>query len=496
LVPHEWWIRVVVDPHDDPDLSDELDRRSDLGAGVVVVRPVPGVETAGQLAIDLLLALGKHCDALAWECPAHGRWELIRLWLRAEQVRTLVVLDADRLPPPLWTLLARLSLELRLGLWLVVRAAVPHERIEMLGGGRRWTVAELLHHLPLVPAHTDVSVDDRVPLPDDSFLTFRAACSEVLPREQFAKADAVYRRAFWATHTWYRRARPTRSRTVVARQLRAVVTSSTSAAETLVRLRGAQAAHFLEGFLVDAMTVTWPPLVDVPHVGLSRTVARRLRRLVTPTWVCALALAAAGVAEAGDLAALTLGDLNSDGREVVIGGRWFDVPGYAAGLLRAQILARRDAGAGSSDPLLVDGQGMPCRPHHIRKGMERATQHGVVWWPDQRRWPLRNDYPTAGHHIHVSDLASPGTWPAPSACAASMESSDPSTVEPAVAAVVFSALSGRDRADGCWDADLAAAEDGGLVRWCRGRLQPTPWVDFSLVRAEILPTLRVAAGGY
>jgi hypothetical protein len=401
-VPGEGDIRVVVDPHDDPRLSDELHRRTGLLAGVVIVTPVPGVSTPSQLGIDLLMALGKDLQALRRECSLGRSWGWAQLWLCAEHVRHLVVLDADRLPPALCTLLGALAAEVRLHLWLVVRTSLISEPLAVLGRRRRWTVRQLLRHLPRLAHHADEVNLDGLRLPEDDFLTFRAACRERLGPGEFAQVDAAYRDAFRTTQESCRGAGWDHDRQAVIRQVRVATLPSRSEPETLIRLRAAQAAHFLDGKLVDVVGVPWPAPVDVPPIGLSRQTAVRLRRVAEPAVACALVLAGIASLQVKRLVSLMVANLSTDGRELVLDGGRFDIPAHAAGLVRAQLLLCRIVGAGRDSPLFVRDDGLPYSATTLSRRVFMGFDVGSVWWPDFRPWPLWHDHPGGGHRIEVS----------------------------------------------------------------------------------------------
>ncbi len=93
--------------------------------------PRPGA-TWPALVEDLLRALGKHPQALTRErCTRHGL-RLLRVWLRAEQVRHLIVLRAHRLPRSLLARLVELAADAGVTLWPVWHhrdtAPLPHPR--------------------------------------------------------------------------------------------------------------------------------------------------------------------------------------------------------------------------------------------------------------------------------------------------------------------------------------------------------------------------------
>lgn len=157
----------------------------------------------------------------------------------------------------------------------------------------------------------------------------------------------------------------------VATQLRAITSSSLSSTETIVRLRAAQAAYFVDGVLVELTDVRRLGPVDVVDIGLSHRAASKLRRLVNPVWACALVLADVGGLGSVDLARLNIDDFDPDGRCFTVGRRQYEVPGYAAALVRAQLLDR-------TDKVRVPG-------HHRRgEGPGRRTgsrRCGPATWP-------------------------------------------------------------------------------------------------------------------
>lgn len=148
-MPPEERLVVVADADDDPGFSEELESRADVTRGVVVVRPVPGVVDTRRLAADVLIAMGKHYDAISRERQSRHGWELARLWARAERIGHLVAWDAHRLPSRLWDQLALMAGENDARLWMVVRADSEAHRSRRAA---RSTPAELLSQLP-IPVH-------------------------------------------------------------------------------------------------------------------------------------------------------------------------------------------------------------------------------------------------------------------------------------------------------------------------------------------------------
>ncbi len=323
-----------------------FESRADVTRGVVVVRPVPGVVDARRLAADVLIAMGKHYDAISRERQSRHGWELARLWAHAERVRDLVVWDARRLPSRLWNPPRCDGRGMRSPA-LDGRAPRPEGK-RRAKSEARCRPAELLSELPVPSISEGAVLDEDLVLPQESFLTFRWACMQRMAPERFSQIDAVYREAHGATRTWLegRRWQDRPGREEVARQLRAITSACRSPSETVVRLRAAQAAYFRDGVLVQVDDVGPRREPDVPAAGLGVAMAVRLRRLVTPAWAGALALGSAGGLSTRTLSRLKVGDLSCDGEVLTVAGESIDVPVCAAGLVQgpAAGTARRRGG--------------------------------------------------------------------------------------------------------------------------------------------------------
>jgi hypothetical protein len=315
------------------------------------------------------------------------------------------VWDAHRLPTTLWRELEAIGVATGGRLWMVVR---PEAETPVPGGGGApctpCAPAHLLAQIPVPPEGDAAFLDDAVVLPQESFLTFRWACLQRLRREHFSQVDKVYLEAHWATRAWLeaRRWNDRPDRTEVVGQLRALVSQSRSSAETVVRLRAAQAAYFRDGVLVqldDARPLTRP---EVPAAGVSPPLAARLRRLVTPAWGCALALTMTAGLTATDLGRLRVGDLH-DGTLLTVDGETVEVPAHVAGLLRAQLLARAEAAAGDGDPLFVHA-GQRLEAAGLARQLENATRLAGVWRPGEERRPRWEPAPVDGFNVRLAPL--------------------------------------------------------------------------------------------
>jgi hypothetical protein len=408
---------VVDDEDDDPHLSDQVEEHAGV-PGVIVVRPMPGVANLRQLAIEVLIALGKHYDALARERQGARPWRLVWLWVRAEQVRHVVVFDAQRLPPPLWHQLETAAAEAGSTLWLITRSHVDGHGLPVSGG--RCTPGDLLAQLPSpadAPAQGSPYREGWL-LPQDNFLTFRARCKDLLSRDRFAEVDTIYLETFRATRVWLadqdqRRLRRQTSRDEVAQQLRILTADSRSPEETTVRVRAAQAACFLSGLLIQAAETRTGIPADVPTLGFNYHVSARVRRLVTPELTAGLAIAGIAQLTGAHLQQLNIGDIAVSGDEMAVGD--VDIPDHASALIRVQLLDRQQLGAGSRDPLFRGRDGGRRQVATLRRRLDDARQLAAIWQTSELRRPPWQRPPATGYNIDVVALADPApelsaTW--------------------------------------------------------------------------------------
>ncbi len=330
--------------------------------------------------------------------------------MRAEQVRHIVVFDAQRLPPPLWHQLETAAAEAGSTLWLITRTHVDGHGLPV--GARRCTTGDMLAQLP-------PPVDSPAPgspyregwlLPQDNFLTFRARCRDLLSRERFAEIDAMYLDTFRATRSWLsdqdpRRLRQEASRDEVAQQLRILTMDSRSPEETTVRLRAAQAACFLSGLLIRAAETRTGRPADIPTLGFNYHVSARIRRLVTPELTCGLAIAGIAQLTGAQLQQLNMGDIAVTGDEIAVDD--VDVPGHATALIRVQLLERRQLGAESRDPLFGGRDGGRRQVATLRRRLDDARQLAAIWHTSELRRPPWQQPPATGYNIDVVALADP-----------------------------------------------------------------------------------------
>lgn len=214
-------VTVLLDPHDDANVTAALLAAHNPAAGRVTVHPTPSTSSPSALAYDLLAALGRPVTRLAEEhvsgvAPA---WQAAAAWVAGEQISQLVVLRAHRLA------LAGCQrlLELR-------RATGTRLVLAWHGRALSREVTRLLTDVPYQVsttvadvAGTDTSITTPAgpacrsevdgpepelatatlpPLPEAEVTWFRAEAYRRLPPGEFARVNAVYGEGLNAACHW------------------------------------------------------------------------------------------------------------------------------------------------------------------------------------------------------------------------------------------------------------------------------------------------------
>lgn len=273
-------VRWVLDPDDEAAVLRELQQRHDLDRGQLVCHPRPQ-GSWHSLIEDLLRALGKHPDALRREHLVRDAARLLTVWLRAEQVRHLVILRAHRLPAALLDGLAALLEDSDVALWLV------------------WH-----HHTPPPAPYTTIPAADAL----------AALLPRPAPRAQSSEAQ-VYLRVFQAARDEARQWRPDGRRLGwqvpywlhawpgcdVGALLQRLTIDAATPAEVATSLEAAR-----DGFAVEdrLLVLPEPAKVNLDHLGprFPDEIATRIREIVCPVTAASLVLALATDAEAPFLA--------------------------------------------------------------------------------------------------------------------------------------------------------------------------------------------------
>jgi hypothetical protein len=206
----------------------------------------------------------------------------------------------------------------------------------------------------------------------------------------------------------------------VSALLQQLTATSSCAAETLVRLRGAQAAFFAHGFLLSMQLVSGAQVGPADlRPRLDQAAADRLRELCTPSLAAAMTLTLVTEMSPAQLCELDLGDVAADAAAVRVDGEWFTIPAYAHSLVRAHLLDRASVGAGPADPLFV-----------ARRSQQRLGQMAMVGWlgtvsrrtavarppaAEYEEWwwgPAPTDQWLRRRGLAVTWIGYPYTWPA------------------------------------------------------------------------------------
>jgi hypothetical protein len=151
-------VAVVVDPDDAGEVARATAALACRRSGRIVVHTTPGLQpTPWRLGIEVLCALGKHWDRFAQRCDVPFSL-LCTLWLRAEQVRDLVVLRAHHLTGKALAWLLELPAREQLRLWLCAPGPLPNLNTTLGAAVLRLTPDQFLQALP--PHAPDCRCDD------------------------------------------------------------------------------------------------------------------------------------------------------------------------------------------------------------------------------------------------------------------------------------------------------------------------------------------------
>jgi hypothetical protein len=174
-------------------------------------------------------------------------------------------------------------------------------------------------------------------------------------------------------------------------QLQRLTVTCTSSEEALVRLRGAQAAYFREGLLLE-LTVASSGMMGLaelrPH--LDRVVAARVRGYCSPHVTAATTIALGTDLHPAGLATLRVDQLAADGATLALPGGAARIPTYARGLVRTQLILRATQHASPGDPLLVDLSRRPYGETRMRRLLITCARQVAIALPSARGTPGRS----------------------------------------------------------------------------------------------------------
>jgi hypothetical protein len=380
-------VQLVYDPDDSRDCMRRLAGLHSLAGGCVVCRPAPGPGTRG-ITTALLRALGKQLRLRDTPHDPRRQLEHAAIWLAAENITDLIVVRADRLTPAAWTMLLDLTRRVPyLTLSLVIHwLEVPERLRAVLGDVPRDEVH--YQRLDLAAAAPTPVPPDRgsafPDVPDTDFPLFVSACQQMLNREDAARVLTAHAAEHADTRAWlHHHRRPPRA--MMSRRLGELVGGCGDLNEMLARLRGAQSALFLAGWLA----AFEPADVAAAHTSANGSpldpAAIELLRGYTCTQRAALgAIALATRAPAETLARLAISDVDPRTASIQLAGQHQTVPAAAGGLVRACHLKRRRDGAASDRPLFTTRHA-PDRPLNAvgvrRRLRELARDTGLTFAP-------------------------------------------------------------------------------------------------------------------
>lgn len=383
---------------------------SNPDAGLVVAAVPPDVRRSYPITWELLEGLGKVADISGAGRHEDLNWELVAVWILAHRVRHLVLVDAQWIPPRLFSDITGLAAVTGVTLWLVSHAPVPDGYAEAV---EAWPIeaADPAELAALVTAALRPQEEEGAPeyprLPTDSFLTFRAEAHRRLTQVEFALVDARLREAHRAAATWFgNQPKAVVDEDSVLAYLRRRLHGCASAEEMLIEVRGVQVAAHNADWLVSADVTRLvataqsasAAAVHSPHTW------RRLRAYREPYRGTACALVACELA-LETIASLAVADVAGEGTAVAVkrtAGSSEDVslPEGAELFLRAQVIHRQIQGAGATDLLFATEDG-PMRPKYLANAVRAAvTEVGVPLYSQQveraeidpgrwaRRWGL------------------------------------------------------------------------------------------------------------
>jgi hypothetical protein len=379
---------------------------SNPDAGLVVAAVPPDLRRSYPLTWELLAGFGKQRDVSGTGRHEDMDWELVASWVLAHEVRDLVLVDAQWIPPRVFPDMIGLAAATGITLWLVAHAPLDDAYADTLNAwpteaGHAAELASLVTRAYAPP--TDPLTPDYPRLPSDSYLTFRAEARRRLLPDEFALVDGRLLEAHRRAAKWFAsQPRSAVDEDSVLAYARRRLHDCASAEEMLIEIRGLQvAAHHAEWLvsadltrLVATSQNAAAAAVHSPHTW------RRLRAYRQPYRGAACALVACELALESILE-VRLSDVDADGGvvEAVRTGtaEQVQLPPGAEVYLRAQVYHRQIQGAGPDDPLFATEEG-PMRDRYLANAVRAAvTEVGVPLYSqqveraeiDRKRWARR-----------------------------------------------------------------------------------------------------------
>jgi hypothetical protein len=340
--------RTVLRAEREPQTLAGLLGLHDLDRGVVVCHPVPPrAGGAGQLALDVLHALGKRPSAGGWPRRSGVAAHYAKVWLEAERVGDLVLVRAGLFAPAALAELVSLAREAGTRTWLAFDDPKRRRAAGELLSARAVDAVQPSGGRCGVP--TPGGARARA-WPTPSPWLARAAGARTFTAQEFNDIDARMHNAFKATSTYIRSQRELGYRSL--QHFPGVMTVDPVPLRRHARLIGVGCALLQHGFAVE---IRERPIAAKPAVLTpTRTQAAQLRRHASPASAAFHALKSLTDLDDITIQSITLDQVIETASGVWIGG--YLLQGAAAAALRAQRTAQYVRGFAPSQTLFMDAR--------------------------------------------------------------------------------------------------------------------------------------------
>lgn len=356
------------------------------GSGWLVCPLAPRPQGKGdrlQAVCDALLAaMGKSNQLGGSQRNTREQLREVVAWLIAEDVSQLLILDGHYVGGGSWNTLIDVAVETGAGLVIACDAnELRRGHKDLLPAyAIPWCTTEhLFTQMPAAPAKHEAD-GGWPPLPESHFTTFAAEMRDLLAPDRRRQAENEYREAAARTHAWLAE-RPVVEGEELARFLLDLVAGVPWTEQTVLRLKAAQTALFVAGWVVEVNFDRF--LADTEGtVRLTPETTARLRRYsrAAPPAAAVLSMLTRRSSEA--LAAVKLSDLAADGSTVAVDAGAYEVTAHARSILRAQMWQRLLEGAAEDAPLFHERRSSSAddgaRGNRVQRHLGTVTNRGGV----------------------------------------------------------------------------------------------------------------------
>jgi hypothetical protein len=318
----------------------------DMESGVLVCHPVPPAKAAGNLAPDVLYALGKHPSTRGWPRNPRAAEHSSTIWLQAERITDVLLLRAELFAHTSLAELVELNRRAGARTWLIFDSL----------SARRAAAAQLGARLTTRVRITPRGDQPRTPIkthtrwPATSPWLARASATRTFTIDQLNALDARMHAAFNNTSSWLSTQRQLSPE--ATERFLALLTSDASQQTRYARILGASSALLLHGLAPEIRersgrrsTIACAP---------NSKQAREIRRHSNPARAALKAITMLTDIDAETLAYLTLDQLIQTPCGVVLGSHLLQNSSAAA--LRAHTAYQSAQGQSSTGPMFTRRQ--------------------------------------------------------------------------------------------------------------------------------------------